>query len=88
MEHTALIDFVIGFTLCEGLLLAWWYRRTGQGVAPVKLVANLCAGLALMLAVRAALVDGAGLAMGAWLLAAGVSHAVDLWYRWRSPRTA
>lgn len=88
MDSTALIDFVIAFTLCEGLLLAWWYRRTGGGVSPAKLVANLCAGLALMLAVRAALVDGAGPWMATWLMAAGVSHAVDLWQRWRRPRVA
>jgi hypothetical protein len=79
---TALIDVVIGFTLCEGLLLAWWHRRTGRGIAPESLLPNLAAGLCLMLALRGALAHGVGSVTVLWLMAAGGAHAADLWRRW------
>lgn len=85
---SAVVDLVIVFTLCEGLLLAWWFRRTGRGVPPREFLANMMSGLCLMLALRSALAQGAGVAMLAWLAAAGMTHAADLWRRWRRENTA
>lgn len=78
-----LIDLVIAITVLEGLALTAWHRRTGRGMAPVEFWPNLASGLALMLALRAAL---GGLPWGfvaAGLLAAGLLHAADLRRRWR-----
>jgi hypothetical protein len=78
-----LVDLVIGFTLFEGLLLAWWYRRSGRGVAPAEYLANMVSGLCLMLALRSALHGGAGATVALWLTAAGLAHGADLWRRWQ-----
>lgn len=83
-----LVDAVIAFTLCEGLLLTWWHYRTGRGVAPSQFLANLVSGLCLMLALRSALAHGAGAVMLLWVMAAGLAHGVDLWRRWRRENAA
>lgn len=78
-----LVDAVLALTVCEGLALALWHRRTGRGIAPADYALNLLSGLCLMLALRLAL----GSAAWAWILAAlsaaGLAHAADLWCRWR-----
>ncbi|MBG6078596.1 hypothetical protein [Rubrivivax gelatinosus] len=79
----ALVDLVIAVTLLEALVLWIWHARTGRGLAPRDFVANLCAGLALMLAVRAALAGAAWTWVAAGLAAAGVAHLLDLRRRWR-----
>jgi hypothetical protein len=85
---SGLVDGVIVFTLCEGLLLAWWFHRTGRGVAPSQFLANLVSGLCLMLALRSVLAHGAGSMMLLWLTGAGLAHGVDLWRRWRRENAA
>jgi hypothetical protein len=85
---SGLVDAVIVFTLCEGLLLSWWFHRTGRGVAPSQFLANLVSGLCLMLALRSVLAHGAGSMMLLWLMGAGLAHAVDLWRRWRRENAA
>lgn len=79
----ALVDIVIVVTLLEGLALWVWHARTGRGLAPREFVANLCAGLALMLAVRAALSGASWTWVATGLAAAGVAHLLDLRRRWR-----
>ena len=64
------------------VLVAYW-RRTGRGVAPRALLANLGAGGSLMLALRAALTGAGALAVAACLIAALVCHVADLALRWR-----
>jgi hypothetical protein len=78
-----IVDLILVLVGLEAILLAIWHRRTGRGVAPSALAANLCSGAALLLAVRAAL-------LGAWwgwvalpLLAALLAHLLDLRGRWR-----
>lgn len=83
MSLLLLIDAVIVLTVVEGLLLAVFHQRTGRGVAPRDFAWGLAAGVALMLALRAAL---AGSGWGAVLAAFGLSgllHAADLRRRWR-----
>nr|WP_242477802.1 hypothetical protein [Rubrivivax gelatinosus] len=67
----------------EAAVLAVFHARTGRGLAPRDFAANLCAGLALMLAVRAALAGAAWTWVAAGLAAAGVAHLLDLRRRWK-----
>lgn len=88
MDHTlapllpSLIDAVIGLSLAEAALLAWWYHRHGRGVPPRDYALNLASGLCLMLALRLALGGSAPPAIMASVAAAGLLHALDLWRRW------
>lgn len=78
-----LIEFVIAFTLLEGVALTVYHRATGKGVAPREFAANLVSGLCLMLALRGVLA-GSGWGWTAMLLlASGLVHASDLWRRWQ-----
>lgn len=80
---TLLIDAVIALTVLEALALVAWHRRTGRGMAPAECLPNLASGLALMLAVRAA-IGGSGWGwVAAGLATAGLLHAADLRRRWR-----
>jgi hypothetical protein len=81
-----LIDLVIVITLLEGVALALHHRMTGRGLAPADFMPSLASGLALMIALRAAL-DGAPAAwVAAALMLAGLAHAADLRRRWRRRR--
>jgi hypothetical protein len=80
---TALVDLVLALVAVEALGLYVVLRWTGRGPSYTALLANLAAGVALVCAVRAALV-GASYAMIAGILALSlVAHLTDLWLRWR-----
>lgn len=79
---TLLIDIVIAVTVIEWVLLSWWHRRTGRGIPMLELRATLLAGLYLMMALRASMVSAPWYVVALLLLAAGLSHAADLWRRW------
>ncbi len=64
-----------------------YHRRTGRGIAPHDLFPSLGSGLALMLALRAALVDAAWMWVAGALLAAGVAHVADMLRRWNRAAT-
>lgn len=82
VSGTLLIDIVIGVTLVEWAALSWWHRRTGRGIPMAELRPTLLAGLYLMLALRASLTAAPWYLVALLLLAAGLSHAADLWRRW------
>jgi len=83
MGLVTLIEAIIVLTVLEGVALALYHRATGRGVAPVEYAANLASGVALMLALRAAL-GGAGWGwVAAALAASGLLHAADIARRWR-----
>ena len=79
---TLLIDIVIAVTVIEWVLLSWWHRRTRRGIPMSELRATLLAGLYLMMALRASMVSAPWYVVALLLLAAGLSHAADLWRRW------
>jgi hypothetical protein len=81
---TLLIDIVIAVTVIEWVLLSWWHRRTGLGIPMSELRATLLAGLYLMMALRASMVSAPWYVVALLLLAAGLSHAADLWRRWNA----
>ena len=78
-----LITIVIGFTLIEGVALCAYRLRTGKGVAAKDFVANWVSGLCLMFALRSALADAWWTWVAVWLLASGLVHCCDLWWRWQ-----
>jgi hypothetical protein len=76
-------DLVLLVLLLEALGLALWHRRTGRGLPPAAILGLALPGVALVLALRAALV-GAGWAwVAAALIAAFAAHLLDLWLRLR-----
>ena len=81
-------DALLALLALELAGLAWWWRRTGGGVAPGRALPFLLAGAAFALALKAALT-------GSWwgwtalaLMGAGAAHAWDLRSRWLSSRSA
>ena len=83
-SDTLLIDIVIAVTLLEWAVLSWWHRRTGRGISMSELRDTLFAGLYLMLALRASIMAAPWYVVALLLLAAGLSHAADLWRRWHA----
>jgi hypothetical protein len=77
-----LIDLAIGITLLEVMLLMAYHRRTGRGLPAPAYLPNVCAGLALMLALRASVSGAAWVWVAAALLLAGLAHATDMRRRW------
>ena len=77
------VDVVLGLMAAEGALLALHRRRTGRGVPVAELLAFLCAGACLLLAVRSALVGAPWGWTAAALAGAGAAHLADLALRWR-----
>ncbi len=83
LSGQTLVDVALGITVLEVIVLLVVRQRTGRGIAPQALLANVGAGLFLMLAVRAALVDAPWPWLAGLFAAAGAAHAVDLALRWR-----
>jgi hypothetical protein len=79
-----LVDLVLALMVLEGVLLAAYRRRTGRGIAPADLLANLLAGGALLLALRAALTGAGWTSIALWLALALLAHVADLARRWRA----
>lgn len=78
-----LVNAVIVLTVLEIVGLGWLYRRSGRGVPPREIQLNLLSGLALMVALRAALADADQLMIVLLLVLAGLLHGLDIRNRWR-----
>ena len=78
-----LVDAAIAITVVELIVLFVRHRRAGRHREARALLANVGAGLCLMLAVRAALAGAAWPWLAACLAGAGAAHAVDLELRRR-----
>ena len=73
-----IIDVIILLMWLEAALLWLWHRRTGKGLAPRLILPILLSGMALMLAVRAALVGADWPSIAFWLLCGLFAHLLDL----------
>jgi hypothetical protein len=88
IESGRIADIILAVMLLEGLLLTLWYRQTGGGIAPFILMWRLLAGMALVLALRAALTEAGATWIIVCLLLSLVAHALDLYCSWsRSGKT-
>jgi hypothetical protein len=76
-------DLVLAVLMMEALLLFAWHRRTGRGLAPRALAGLVLPGVALVLALRAALVGAGWALVAAALVAALAAHLFDLAVRLR-----
>ena len=68
------VDIVLAVTLLEAMALTLWRRR----IAPAALAVMLAPGVALMLALRAALTGAGWQWIALCLAAAGLAHLADL----------
>ena len=84
----AIVDFAIAVALVETLVLVLRHRRTGRGIAPADLLPNIAAGLCLMLALRAALLQADWFWIVTPLAASGIAHVLDLRRRASQPSRA
>jgi hypothetical protein len=78
-----IVDVILVVMAGEALALIGWRHRTRRGLAPAALLAMLIPGGCLLLALRAALRDAGQAEITLWLLAAFITHLVDLNWRWR-----
>ncbi|MBZ8132231.1 hypothetical protein [Afifella sp. IM 167] len=78
------VDAIAALMLVEGIALFLWRRRTGRGIAPLDLLANLAAGLFLLLALRAALTGAGWPAVALFLALGGLAHVADMMRRWQT----
>jgi len=76
-------DLVLLVLILESVALLLWHRRTGRGLPPAAILGLALPGVALVLALRAAL-TGAGWPWVAMALtSAFAAHLFDLWLRLR-----
>jgi len=73
------LDLVLGALATEALWFTWRGRRAARAALPLQdWLWGLLAGLALLLAMRAALTGAALPVVGACLAAGGLCHVMDL----------
>jgi hypothetical protein len=80
-----LMDAILGLVVVEALALALYHRMTGAGIAPLRYLANLVAGFALLLAARLALSSAPDWQLATCLLASLCAHLLDFAGRWTAP---
>jgi multisubunit Na+/H+ antiporter MnhB subunit len=76
------IDGILVFIVVEILLMILIRKKARQGVAPLDLLSSLAAGIALLFALRAALLGSSWPVIAAFLLLSLCAHVVDLMRRW------
>lgn len=77
------VDLILAIVCLELLGISLYWHVTRRGIAPVRLLPNLLAGAALLLALRLALSDFAWPWYTACLAIAGIANVTDLRQRWR-----
>lgn len=78
-----LVDFILVVVVLEAAALLLYWVRARQGIAPIDLLPNLCAGAFLLLALRTTLAGGGWMMASLYLAAAGLAHLTDVYRRWR-----
>jgi hypothetical protein len=78
-----LVDLILLVVVLEAAALLWLWLHSRRGVAPFDLLPNLCAGVFLLLALRAALSGLGWMGASGCLAAAGLAHLIDVCRRWR-----
>jgi hypothetical protein len=76
------VDCILVFMAIESLGLIAVHRLRRSGPSPRELIVSLSAGVALLLALRAAVVGSRWPIVSLWLVLALIAHLSDLWLRW------
>jgi hypothetical protein len=79
-----IVDCIIGLMLLELFALGMVRARARRGIHPNELAASVAAGIALLLALRGALVGQSWRYIAAWLVSALLAHLLYLKLSWRS----
>jgi hypothetical protein len=77
-----IVDGILALMAIEAIALILVRKVTNKGIATVDLLVNLAAGMALMLALRAALTGQGWQAVALCLIAALIAHLLDITRRW------
>jgi hypothetical protein len=77
------IDLILIVVAAETVAITFYWRKTGRGIAPARLLPNLLAGALLLLALRLTISGHPWPWYTACLALAGVANVVDLRQRWR-----
>jgi len=83
LASARVVDLVLAIVFLELTGISLYWRVTRRGIAPTRLLPNLLAGAALLLALRLALSDFAWPWYTACLAVAGIANVTDLRQRWR-----
>jgi hypothetical protein len=78
IEHTLLIDVVIGFMIAEWVALSLYRLRRRCGLSPLALAILLAPGAVLLIAMRGVATGEDWRWTACFLAAAGVAHCADL----------
>ena len=78
------VDAILALMVVEAMLLIIVRKKTRRGIGSLDLFLSLAAGVALLLALRAALVGANWIQVAAWLLIAFPLHLWDLQRRWQA----
>ena len=78
-----LVDLILVVVVLEAAVLLLYWRQARRGIAPFDLLPNLCAGVFLLLALRATLAGAGWMMVSGCLAAAGLAHLADMYRRWR-----
>jgi hypothetical protein len=76
------VDAILVFMLIEYVALILLLKKFNGGASIAALLANLSAGAALLLSLRAALTGSPWQIVSLWLLLALFAHAADMKLRW------
>jgi hypothetical protein len=77
-----IVDCVALLMLLEFVAVCIVHTKAGRGIKPIELGYTLSAGLALLFALRAALLGQAWQLVSMWLTAALAAHLLYLKLRW------
>ncbi len=83
LSSALVVDLVLLVVALEVLGISVYWHVTKRGIEPARLLPNLLAGAALLLALRLALSDFAWPWYTACLAIAGIANVADLRQRWR-----
>jgi len=76
------VDAILLFMVVEIALMIHIRIRSRRGVAPLDLLSSMAAGIALLFALRAALLGSSWPVIALFLLLSLCAHVVDLMRRW------
>jgi hypothetical protein len=80
-----IVDLIVALMLVEFGVSIAVRARTRRGIHPIELAVSLAAGMALLLALRSALVGSSWQHTAVWLVVALMAHMLYLTLRWGTP---